>query len=77
MCVQEFRADLLNVLAKAWMLGMLCFAWGVGISRCVWAPLPGFAQPACPAHTVALPPSLPDISFARSDNANSSCFQRA
>ena len=34
--MQEFRADLVNVLAKAWMLGMLCFAWGVGISR--WAP---------------------------------------
>ena len=31
---QEFRSDLVNVLAKAWMLGMLCFAWGVGISRC-------------------------------------------
>lgn len=32
---QEFRADLVNVLAKAWMLGMLCFAWGVGISRII------------------------------------------
>jgi hypothetical protein len=30
---QEFRNDLVNVLAKAWMLAMLCFAWGVGISR--------------------------------------------
>ena len=30
---QEFRADLVNVLAKAWMLGMLSFAWGVGLSR--------------------------------------------
>ena len=30
---QEFRADLLNVLAKTWMLAMLCFAWGVGVSR--------------------------------------------
>lgn len=32
---QEFRSDLVNVLAKAWMLGMLCFAWGVGISRII------------------------------------------
>jgi len=30
---EGFRSDLVNVLAKAWMLGMICFAWGVGISR--------------------------------------------
>lgn len=32
---EEFRADLVNVLAKTWMLGMICFAWGVGISRII------------------------------------------
>ncbi|KAL4424010.1 hypothetical protein ABPG75_001311 [Micractinium tetrahymenae] len=32
---EEFAADLLNVLAKTWMLGMICFAWGVGISRII------------------------------------------
>ncbi|KAL4423522.1 hypothetical protein ABPG77_006545 [Micractinium sp. CCAP 211/92] len=32
---EDFAADLLNVLAKTWMLGMICFAWGVGISRII------------------------------------------
>ena len=31
--------DLGNVAAKVWMLGMLCFAWGVGVSRCAPAAL--------------------------------------